>query len=95
MAIHVLNVNNGGKGEKFSTSTTAASSAAYDSPGLMFITDAASYVRAGASPTALATGVDQYVPANLLIRIYPWIPGNKLSVIALTGTGVAYIQPCG
>lgn len=88
-----LTVNNGGTSEKFSTSTTSAQSAIYDNQSLLFITDAACYIRAGANPTALATGVDQYIPANQYVRIAPWVPGNRLAVIALTGTGVAYVTP--
>jgi hypothetical protein len=55
--------------------------------------DTAAFIRVGVNPVAVNTGVDQYVPAGQLFRVGPIPPGNKLAIIALTGTGNAYITP--
>lgn len=80
--------------EAVALSTTAAQSAAFaaDVSTVMFISDAATFIKAGTDPTAVNTGTDMMVPANTLLRIRV-VPGHKLSMILGSGTGTARITP--
>ena len=89
---HSLTLSPGGTGEKIAISTVSAPSAAYFTPYLVVYSDVACYARSGATPTALATGVDQYLVGGAQYR-FPWKDGDKAAFITLTGTGTVYITP--
>ena len=51
------------------------------------------FVRRGATPVALGTGVDLFIPANTSLRLSGLDPaGDKLAVIA-AAVGTVYISP--
>lgn len=86
--------NTGGRSETVAISTTSAQSSA-------LFTDVAGYVnifstidcfmRMGTNPTALNTGVDQFIPGNNLLRVGPIPPNYVLAFITAAGTGTVYI----
>jgi len=51
------------------------------------------FVRAGTNPTAVATGVDQFIPSNLLFRLGPLKVGERFSFIAASAGGFVYLTP--
>lgn len=87
-----LNVDAGNASQKVALSTSHAESTAISAPFLLLFADTACFIRAGTAPVALGTGADMYLPANIQYRC-PWTDGNKISAIALTGTGNLYISP--
>jgi hypothetical protein len=50
-------------------------------------------MRQGTNPNALATGVDQFIPANTLLRVDNIIGGNKLAFKTTAASGTVYITP--
>ena len=88
--------NEGGKSEQVAASTVSAQSTVlYPTPqsaGYVNVYCASDYFfKAGVNPTALATGVDQFVPGGNLLRVGPIAPGFRLAFILLTGTATVYI----
>lgn len=51
------------------------------------------FIRGGAAPTVLTTGVDQAVPSNTVVRIDGLKTTDVLSIACIVGTGTAYITP--
>ena len=88
-----MTINSGNTSQSVAMSTTAASSTAIDADSLVIYVSADCFVRAGLNPTAVSTGVDQFLIGANQIRIEPWIAGNKLSLVMASGTGTAYITP--
>lgn len=87
-----LIVNEGGTSQKVALSTTSAQSAAINADFVVVTLTAAGFVRGGADPTAVSDGTDQYLPANVPMRLNIK-PGWKLAFILASGTGDAYITP--
>jgi len=72
--------------------TSAQTAALTVSRYLVWLTEPA-FVRQGANPTAVSTGVDMYVPAEVWVRLGGITVGNKLAFITGGGTGTAYLTP--
>lgn len=86
--------NEGGRSEQVAISTTSAQSTVLYTvaPGYVnLITTIDCFMRMGANPVALSTGVDQFVPAGNLMRIGP-VPANfRLAFVTASGAGIVYI----
>ena len=91
-----ISVNAGGTSQKVTlAASTSAQSTAIDAEFVMVYSTVDCFVRAGANPTALATGVDQFIPANTLLRldgINRAATGSKLAFISASA-GTVYITP--
>lgn len=87
-------VDQGNRSQKVAISTVSAQSTAMTTPSVLCTPDATCFVRQGANPTALATGVDQILLANNTYRLMV-VVGNKLAFITAAGTGNVYITPEG
>ena len=87
-----LNLDEGGRSETVSMSTTSAQSSVITSGHVVLSVDTACYIRQGSSPTAVSTGADQYILADTMYRVKVK-SGNKIAFILGTGTGTAYITP--
>lgn len=91
-----VTVNEGGKSHKVTlTAGASAPSAAIDAEFVMVYSTVDCFVRAGANPTALADGTDQFIPANTLLRldgINRSHTGSKLAFISASA-GTVYITP--
>lgn len=93
-----LMVLSGGQSQAVSISTTSAQSAAIGNSGegtqtAVIYSTVECFMRQGANPTALATGVDQIIPASTLLRLDNIVGGNRLAFITPTGSGTVYITP--
>lgn len=82
----------GGTCASVAVSGTSAQSAAITSGRVVLYSTVDVFLRQGSNPTALATGVDQLVPANTLIRLVDIENGNKIAFIA-SSSGTVYISP--
>lgn len=90
--IDLLVIETGGTSQKVAFTTTSAQSAAVSANRAFLVVDTPCFVRQGSNPTAVADGTDQYLPANVPMRVS--LPsGAKLAFVALTGSGNAYITP--
>lgn len=86
--------NEGNKSEVIAISTTSAQSTALygNSNGYVnLFSDVDCFMRMGLNPTALNTGVDQFIPGGNLLRVGPIPEDFKLAFITATGTGTVYI----
>lgn len=84
----------GGTCEAIAVSTTSAVSSAILSGRVVLYSDVAVFFRQGSgTPTALATGVDQILPATTMLRVVDIESGNKLAFKTASGTGTVYIAP--
>jgi len=88
-----LQIGAGGTTVPLSISGTSAptTNAIASGAAVIYLTEPA-FVRAGATPVAVANGTDQPIPAETLLRI-EFTPGHKLAFITAGGTGTAYITP--
>ncbi len=75
------------------TTASAQSSVITNSKTLYVVATAACFVRQGTNPTAVSDGTDQYIPANVPMRLAGFATGNRLACIVPTGTGTLYITP--
>jgi len=91
----------GGQSVKVATSTTSAQLPVVALPTnhpegvpvkCTVVVDAVSFFRKGVNPTAVLDGTDQILLANTLYRV-ELLEGERLAVIAATGTGNAYFTP--
>lgn len=85
--------NVGGLSESVAVSAVSAQSSVFSTTGLEFVNLYSTidvFMRMGTNPTALATGVDQYVPGGNLVRVGPIPPNYRLAFIA-AGAGTVYI----
>lgn len=91
----------GGLSQAVAISTTSAQSTAFTAasanPGtnevyLVVFATVECFFRQGADPTALDTGVDQFLPANTWARLNVPV-GNKLAFKTAVGSGTVYITP--
>lgn len=83
----------GGTCEAVAVSTTSAESAAITSGRVVLYSSVECFFRQGSNPTALATGVDQILPASTMLRVVDIESGNKLAFKTASGTGTVYIAP--
>lgn len=87
-----LTLTPGGSSQSVSMSTTSAASTALYAPYIVVYVSNDCFARSGASPTALSTGVDQFLVGGNQYR-FPWKDGDKIALIMASGTGTAYITP--
>lgn len=87
-----LVIDTGGLSQKVAISTTSAQSTALNVDYAIVTPDTVCFIRQGADPTALATGVDQILMANQSYRVNIK-RGNKLAFKTATGSGYVYITP--
>lgn len=76
-----------GAAQNITTSTTSAASTAFgaETYQVLLVADVASYVRIGdGTPTAVTT--DTLLPAHWPV-VFTCTPGQKVAVLAVTGTG--------
>ena len=85
----------GGQSQKVATSPVSAQSGVLNCSQVTLISDTNVFVRQGVNPTAVSDGTDQLLLANVMHRIIPIIPGQKLAFILATGTGNVYLTPEG
>ena len=86
--------NEGGRSQAVSVSTTSAqSSVLYTNQAgyVNILSTVDCFIRMGTNPTALATGVDQFIPANNLFRTGPIPAEYKIAAVTGSGTGTVYI----
>ena len=89
----VLTDEGGASEARTVTASSAQSAKSYPTGKAVVYATVDCYVRAGGNPTALATGVDQFIPAGRLLRL-EFAPGSKLAFIRAGSTdGTAYITP--
>jgi len=74
------------------SSTSAQSSAITGSKTLYLCATVDCFIRQGSNPTALATGVDQFLPAYTPMRYAGFTSGNKVAAISAS-SGSLYITP--
>lgn len=87
-----LSLSPGGTSQTVAMSTASAASTAINAPYIVVYVSADCFGRSGTSPTALSTGVDQFLVGGNQYR-FPWKDGDKLALIVASGTGTAYITP--
>jgi hypothetical protein len=86
-----INIGTGGTSFPVSMSTANAKSAVIDAEYCTVALTVDAFLRAGADPTAVSNGTDQFLPAGIYrVSI---TRGHKLAFILGTGTGTAYITP--
>lgn len=84
----------GGTCESVAVSTTSAVSSAILSGRVVLYSSVECFFRQGSgTPVALATGVDQILPASTMLRVVDIESGNKLAFKTASGTGKVYIAP--
>ena len=83
----------GGESSKVAVSTTSAQSAIIGRPSVVVTADVNVFMRRGTNPTALSTGVDQFLLANQAYRIFGLRETDKLAFISAGGTGNVYLTP--
>lgn len=86
-----LTIGPGATSQKVNMSTASVPSAVINADYCTVAVTADAFVRAGATPVAVADGTDQFLPAGIY-RV-SMVRGQKLAFILPTGTGVAYITP--
>lgn len=82
----------GGTSQQIAVTTSSAQSTVLQCKSMYICSTVSCFVRQGPNPTALGDGSDQYLPANLPMRLAGFTPGNKIAVIG-TGSGTFYITP--
>lgn len=84
---------NGGESQTVAVSSTSAQSTALKAKRAVLYSTVDVFFRQGSNPTALATGVDQFLPANTLLRVCDIADGNKLAFKTSGASGTVYISP--
>lgn len=87
-----LIANAGNTSQAVSMSTTSAQSAAMPGNSALVSPSVDCFMRQGDDPTALATGVDQFLFGGFAYRVKT-NPGQKLAFKLASGTGTVYITP--
>ena len=85
-----MKVLKGGESVAISISTTSAQSAAILTTNVIVYSAVACWLRQGADPTAVSDGTDQYLPAEVQMRLVDITPGNKLAFKA-GASGTVYL----
>ena len=89
-----LTLYSGGQSQQVNvTAASAASAAITNSKTIYLCSTVDCFVRQGVTPVALATGVDQFLPAYTPFRYAGFVSGNKMAVISTGNSGVLYITP--
>jgi len=89
-----FNALEGGTSSKVAISGTSAQSVAIGRHYKAVIcSDTACFFRVGQDPTAVNTGVDQYLLGNVSYRVVAMKPGDKIAFITTGATGTVYISP--
>jgi len=83
----------GGESSSVAVSSTSAQSAVIGAARAVLYSTVDVFFRQGVNPTALATGVDQLLPAFTMLRICDIEPGNKLAFKTTASSGTVYISP--
>lgn len=83
----------GGTCEAIAVSGTSAQSSAITAKRVVLYSTTDVFFRQGSNPTALATGVDQLLPALTMLRVVDIENGNKLAFKTTSATGTVYIAP--
>lgn len=85
----------GGTSQAIAISGTSAQSAVINNSKTVYICSTVDcFIRQGLNPTALATGVDQFLPAYAPMRFAGLKSGNKIAVIGTTAApGFLYVTP--
>lgn len=81
-----------GTSQKLTISAVAAQSAAITANIVELSPSIDCYVRAGANPTAVNTGVDHFLMGGTT-QFFRFSSGDKISVISELGAGVIHISP--
>jgi hypothetical protein len=89
---HSIMVQEGNKCQSVSISSTSAQSSTIDKGQAVIYATTDCFMRQGSNPTALSTGVDQFIPGSTLLRI-TMKPMSKLAFVTTSATGTVYIQP--
>ncbi len=84
---------NGGESSSVAVSSTSAQSGVILAGRVVLFSTVDVFFRQGSNPTALATGVDQLLPASVQMRIVDITPGNKLAFKTASASGTVYISP--
>lgn len=88
-----LSVTAGGTSQKVNLSGASATSTVIGSDTAVIFATVDCFVRSGAAPVALSTGVDLFIVANSYLRLDNIKPGDKLAFITTGATGAVYITP--
>ncbi len=88
-----LTLSSGGNCQAVSISSTSAQSGALPNDTAVIYATVACFARTGSNPTALATGVDIFIPATTMLRITVPNPGDKIAFVTSSATGTVYIAP--
>ena len=88
-----MQVLSGGQSIKVATSTVSAQTPALTETSYNVISDTNCFVRTGLNPVAVSDGTDQFLLANIMYRIVPILPGNKMAFILGAATGNVYLSP--
>lgn len=87
-----MQIYSGGQSSKVTIGAVSAQSGALACKSLILCSTVDCFIRQGASPTALADGTDQFLPAYAPFRYAGFKSGNKLAVIG-SAAGTLYITP--
>lgn len=85
-------VDEGGKSQAISVSSTSAQSAAMPTGRCILYSTADVFTRQGTNPTALSDGTDQFIPAGVWLRAN-FARGAKLAFKTSSSSGTVYITP--
>ena len=88
-----MHIDEGGTSAAVAISSTSAQSAAIATGCAVVYLTVDAFARSGSDPTALATGVDQIIPAATLLRL-TCKPGHKFAFKTSGAAGTAYVTPC-
>jgi len=80
-----------GSSQALAISSTSAKASIRDASVVIYAT-VDCFMRAGSNPTALATGVDQFIPAGVMLRV-ALQPGYQLAFVTSSASGTVYISP--
>ena len=87
-----VGVDDGGNSQALAISSTSAKSNTINADTVLVTLTTAAFVRKGADPTAVNTGADIYLMADVSYRLQVK-PGTKLAFITSSASGTAYITP--
>ena len=88
-----FHANAGGLSQSVSISSTSAATVGLVADNVVIYSTVDCFMRAGASPTALATGVDQFVPAATMLRVTIPTAGWQLAFKTSSASGTVYVNP--
>lgn len=89
----MLRANSGGSSQKLAVTTASIASAAINGENVNIFCTVDCFIRQGEDPVAVATGVDQFIPAGVLLNVSGITKGSKLAIISNGSVGTAFISP--